>query len=253
MARRRPRRSCFELAAQSTPNDPGLVRQRRLRAADCHRLAGDPERAAALLEQLLAEVPSGVERADFLLVLISMLSSGTTMVERCDAALAEADDDDARAARILAFRCWGYLLEGDVGAALADARAALEAAERVGDPILIAVAIGRVGQAEMWAGEVTPGLLERGAEIEERLGLWLESCKALASCSRDSSCARGTSTVRAYQYRVGGKRGRPGGRIHAGPGHLEPQHARVARRQPAGSARARRRCGRTRGPDPVSA
>jgi DNA-binding CsgD family transcriptional regulator len=163
-----------ELAAESTPDDPGPARQRWLRAADFHRLAGDPERATALLEQLLTEVPSGVERADILLVLISMLSPGRSMVERCDAALAEAGGDDARAARILGFRSWGYLLEGDVGTALADARGALEAAERAGDPVLIAVAIGRIGQAEMWAGEVTPGLLERGTEIEERLGLSLE-------------------------------------------------------------------------------
>ena len=31
-----------------------------------------------------------------------------------------------------------------------------------------------VGHAETWAAEVTPGLLERGVEIEERLGLSLE-------------------------------------------------------------------------------
>ena len=36
------------------------------------------------------------------------------------------------------------------------------------------MAIARVGHAETWAAEVTPGLLERGAEIEERLGLELE-------------------------------------------------------------------------------
>ncbi len=57
--------------------------------------------------------------------------------------------DDARVARILAFRSGVHLFNGDVGAALADGRAALEAAERVGDPALLAVAIGRVGRAEM--------------------------------------------------------------------------------------------------------
>ena len=53
-----------ELAAELTPADPALARQRRLRAASFHRLAGDGERAAAMLEQLLPEVPSGVERAE---------------------------------------------------------------------------------------------------------------------------------------------------------------------------------------------
>ena len=51
---------------------------------------------------------------------------------------------------------------------------ALEKAERAGDPVLLAVVIARVAQMEMWAAEITPGLLERGVEIEERLGLALE-------------------------------------------------------------------------------
>src|SRR5262249_41484955 len=34
--------------------------------------------------------------------------------------------------------------------------------------------IARLGQIEMWAGEVTPGLLERGAELALRAGLPLD-------------------------------------------------------------------------------
>ncbi len=63
---------------------------------------------------------------------------------------------------------------GDVGSALSDGRLALDMAERVGDPALLAMAIAQVGRAENWAAEITPGLLERGVEIEERLGLALE-------------------------------------------------------------------------------
>jgi ATP/maltotriose-dependent transcriptional regulator MalT len=63
---------------------------------------------------------------------------------------------------------------GDVRTALLDARTALEKAEAVGDPALLAVTIARVGQVETYAAEITPGLLERGAEIEAQLGLWLE-------------------------------------------------------------------------------
>src|SRR5262249_40430226 len=58
--------------------------------------------------------------------------------------------------------------------ALADGRMALELAERVDDRLLVATAIAQVGRAEEWASEVTPGLLERGVEIEEQLGLALE-------------------------------------------------------------------------------
>ena len=79
-----------------------------------------------------------------------------------------------RRTRILAWRSHVRLLLNEMTGGLEDARAALQEAERVGDPVLIAVAIARVGQAETWAAEITPGLLERGAEIEERLGLSLE-------------------------------------------------------------------------------
>ena len=91
-----------------------------------------------------------------------------------DEAVAEAGDDDSRAARILSFGAGLRLFETHVQAALVDGRGALEKAERVGDPLLIAAAISQVGFAEGYAGEATPGLLERGAELEERLDLSLE-------------------------------------------------------------------------------
>src|SRR5262249_51336961 len=65
--------------------------------------------------------------------------------------------------------------EANARQALVDARAALEKAERAGDPFLLAVTIARAGMAESYAGEVTPGLLERGVEIEERELLVLET------------------------------------------------------------------------------
>jgi DNA-binding CsgD family transcriptional regulator len=58
--------------------------------------------------------------------------------------------------------------------ALGHARAALEHAERVTDPELLARAIARVAMAETWTLEVTRGLLERGVEIEEGLESSLE-------------------------------------------------------------------------------
>jgi DNA-binding CsgD family transcriptional regulator len=96
------------------------------------------------------------------------------MIELCDEALAEVPGDDARASRILAYRSFVRLFQADVRQGLVDARAALERAERVGDPTLLAVAIARVGQAEVWNADVTPGLVGRGVELEERLGLSLE-------------------------------------------------------------------------------
>jgi ATP/maltotriose-dependent transcriptional regulator MalT len=164
-----------ELAAGLTPADPSLASRRRLRAAHFHRLAGNVERAVAILDELFLEVPAGPERADVLFALAATFRAGSRRpIDLCGQALTEAEGDDARSARILAFRAWNRLLEADVTGSLADARAGLASAERVGDPELVATAIRYVGSAETWAGEITPGILERGAEIEERLGLKLE-------------------------------------------------------------------------------
>jgi DNA-binding CsgD family transcriptional regulator len=166
----------YELAAELTPEDESSeARRRRLRAADHHRLAGAGVRAAALLRELLTEVPSGVERSDVLFALVRTSSDDlATLIELCDEALVHADGDDARSARTLGYRSWIRLYQADVRSALVDARAALEKAERVGDPVLLAGAIGQVAVAEGRAGEITQGLLERGVKIEERLGLRLE-------------------------------------------------------------------------------
>jgi ATP/maltotriose-dependent transcriptional regulator MalT len=158
----------FQLAAELTPGDPPEARRRRLRAANLHRLAGSGERATAMLEQLLAETPAGLERADVLFALASIWNDRQAMLRLCDEALDEAKDDDARSARILAFRSWVFSLD-DVRSALVDGKRALAKAERVADPALLAVVIAQLGAAETHAAEMTPGLLERGVAIEERL------------------------------------------------------------------------------------
>ena len=165
----------YELAAQLTPNDPALERQRRLRAAHVHRLGGDHVRATSMLEQLRTEASTGPESADILFELASTLGADhSTSVQLCDEALSEAEGDDVRSARILGLRSWILLFKADVRAAVVDARAALERAERTGDPALVAAAIGQLATAEGRAGEVTPALLERGVEIEQSLSLSLE-------------------------------------------------------------------------------
>ena len=164
-----------ELAADLTPGDPALERQRRLRAAKSHRLAGDGARAVLLLDRILTEVPEGLERSDVLFELASTLKADPqTTIERLDEALTNADEDEMRQARILGYRGWIRVFQAEIDAALVDTRAALEKAERMGDPELIAVMIGHVAIAEGRAGDFTPGLVERGVEIEQRLGLQLQ-------------------------------------------------------------------------------
>lgn len=165
-----------ELASEMTAREDSDTRRRRVvKAAGYHRLAGHGDRAVALLRPLLVDVPSGVERADILFALVVTMRGQTVeKIELAEEALANAVDDDARSAQYLAHRMGTHLWNADVPAALADGKAALEKAERLAEPALLAVTIGRIGMVETYAAEVTPGLLERGAEIEERNGLVLE-------------------------------------------------------------------------------
>ena len=166
----------LELAARLTPGSDGaLARQRRLHAADFHRLAGDGERAAVMLEELRTEESPGTDRAEVLTALaLTFTADGPSAIALLNEALFEAQGDDSRAARILNYRGLFHLMGVDVRASLDDARAAVERVERAGDEAGLAVAIGRLGTAEMYAGEITPGLLERGVAIEERLALPLD-------------------------------------------------------------------------------
>jgi ATP/maltotriose-dependent transcriptional regulator MalT len=165
----------LELGAQLTPDDPAVARHRRLRSAGFHRLAGDLPRARTMLEQLLQEVSPGTERADILFELaMATVGNPPAFATLLEQAWPDVEADDARFARWLAFRAWARLLVSDNVRALAYARAALEKAEQVEDPELVAIVIARLGQIEMWAGEVTPGLLERGAELALRHALPLD-------------------------------------------------------------------------------
>jgi DNA-binding CsgD family transcriptional regulator len=166
----------YEIAAQLTPSvESEAHRRRRLAAAEAHRLAGDRARAGAILGELLAETPPGAERADVLFALARARQGDLpTIVSCCARALEQAGGDHRRAAEILAFMSWMRLLEGQVRDALADARAALGHAEIANDDKLLARAIARVAMAETWTLQVTPGLLERGVEIEQRLPRPLE-------------------------------------------------------------------------------
>jgi DNA-binding CsgD family transcriptional regulator len=170
---------CELAAGLTSPADDEGRRRLLLEAAGFHRLAGDGERAVNLLEGLLAEVPSGVERSDILFELVVTMRGQTVeKIELAEEALAHARDDDARSTEYLAHRVGTHLWNADVPAALADGRAALERAERVGDPALLATTISRIGTAEPYAGEITPGLLERGADLERRYELPFEYTKS---------------------------------------------------------------------------
>jgi DNA-binding CsgD family transcriptional regulator len=160
----------WDLSAQRTPPREARTRRRRqLRAAQLQFRSGDPERGTALAEQLLADVPPGAERADVLFELAGVRRAPLpTLVARFEEALAAAEGDDARSARILSVLS-SYRSAYDLRRGLADARAALAGAERAGDLGSVAQTIARVGYAETFGLEITDGLLERGIELETDL------------------------------------------------------------------------------------
>jgi DNA-binding CsgD family transcriptional regulator len=159
-----------ELAVGLTADDPALTRTRRLLAAHFHRLAGNSDESLTILNALVAEAAPGAERADVLFETALNYSMGApTAIALCDEARKEASTDDVRSTRILGIRSLYGLIGLGIRQAVSDARAALAGAERIGDPRLIAAMIARVGHAESYAADPTPGLVEHGVEIEGRL------------------------------------------------------------------------------------
>ena len=242
-----------ELAADLTPGDPALERQRRLRAAKSHRLAGDGARAVLLLERILTEVPEGLERSDVLFELASTLEADPqTTIERLDEALANAAEDEMRQARILAYRGWIRVFQAEIDAALVDTRAALEKAERIGDPALIAVMIGHVAIAEGRAGRLHPR--SRRARRRDRAAagapaaIQRESVRVAQQAPGWPGGAGSCSRV-ARRDRSEGRSAR--GRTPARAGPRRPCPDRVVRGKLAAGARPRQRGARAPPTDPA--
>jgi DNA-binding CsgD family transcriptional regulator len=159
----------LELAVRHTPA-ADQRRRRRLAAARLHRVAGDLERAAVLYRDVLRELRSGPARSEVLHALALTTRAGVTeRMELAERALEEVGDDDGLAAQLLGYLALNRWAAGQSAVALADARAGLARAERVGAPPLVAGAIGPLAFVETWRMECTPGLLERGVELERSL------------------------------------------------------------------------------------
>jgi DNA-binding CsgD family transcriptional regulator len=172
----------LELAAELTPRSDGSgARRRQGTAALFYDHAGETQHAVALLEQLLANLPEGGERADALLLLAGIAPGGACdSLRLCDEALGQAAHDLPRTIRILASRATTHACV-DLAGALADGRAAVQKAELLRrSPIstrargfdlhapagLLRAAIARLAYVETCALAETAGLLERGVSLE---------------------------------------------------------------------------------------
>lgn len=163
----------WEAAARFTPSDRRVDRRRYLhKGADARHRGGDLAGARVLLEELASDTPPGPQRAELLLRLARTRDDDlSTAIALCEQGLAEAGGHEALSSRL--HRHLSLIVSNRNGEqpSLLHARKALELAERVGDPELLAPALASVARCERMTGEVTPGLLERALVLEAAVGL----------------------------------------------------------------------------------
>ncbi len=150
----------WEQARRLTPADAGdEARRRGLEAAERRFDAGEVGRARALLEEVVAESAPGRERAKALLRLgwVSTHVEGFHAAEEVfAAALAEHHDDLALRIEIELGLAWCYHMTRGIAAAGIQARSALELADSLGEPALVAGALSGVAFLGALSGEAIP-------------------------------------------------------------------------------------------------
>ena len=147
--------------------------QRGIEAAECHFEAGETERARTLLEEIVAASPRGHARARALtrLAWVRTFREGFHDAELFEAALAEVGDDLRLQIETERGLAWCAHETGNVVAAEARARHALELAEQLGEPGVLASALAEVAFHESVRGRGIPfPTIERALSLESELG-----------------------------------------------------------------------------------
>ena len=164
----------WEMARRATPRDRGedLVR-RTHQAGVAHSDCGDTSLARSVLEQAVDLSTAGPARARVLLDLGMGLADtegwrGAWAV--FEAARGEAGNDRALRARVEQNLGYAWLFRGDLAAAERHARAALQLAEELQEPRVMAEAFGHYPFVEFLLGRgVDQELLDRGIALEGHL------------------------------------------------------------------------------------
>jgi DNA-binding CsgD family transcriptional regulator len=166
----------WDRARMLTPPDDADAWRRAIEAGECHLEAGDTDRARLLLEEVVARLPPGRERAFALMRLAWVSGFGhgfRVSVDLFRDALAEIGDDPAARIEIERGLAWSIHVTGDVVAAEAHARAALELAERLEEPGLLASALADMAFFQTIRGRGIPtALIERALELEDTQDEW---------------------------------------------------------------------------------
>ena len=164
----------WEMARRATPegHDEDLVR-RTHQAGVAHHECGDTSLARSVLEQAVDLSMAGPARARVLLDLGMGLAEnegwrGAWAV--FEAARSEAGDDHALRARIEQNLGYAWLFRGDLAASERHARAALQLAEELQEPRVMAEACTAYPFVEFLLGRgVDQELLDRGIALEEHM------------------------------------------------------------------------------------
>ncbi len=208
-----------ERACRLTPHELREdVARRSIDAADYHVESGNTPRARALLEEALASSPRGVSRAKALIPLAwtVVAAQGHREAKRLfREARAEADGDPRLEIESEQGLSWCEHHDGDLPTAAGHARSALEMAEALGDPALLATALADLGFLEFLMGHGMPRrMMERALALEQpatgRAGgisrpSWISG--RMLEWTGDLEAARSTlETLRARALEVGDER-----------------------------------------------
>lgn len=145
--------------------------ERRIRAAEHHFSAGDPDRARALLEKTIDQLPIGTPRGAALNLMAEVhlynddWSEAVAVLER---ALLDADGNPALLARTLILLAFGQRMVAKFEDSLDSVRKAVSVAEEFGDPALISRALAMSVQLNFMYGHgVDEQSLRRAVELED--------------------------------------------------------------------------------------
>lgn len=167
--------SFMEQAARLTPPDAAHdLTRRKVDAADHHVAAGETARARVLLEEVVATSDAGGTQARALhrLSKVRALEGGFGAAPPLlRQAAEEVGDDLALRTAIERDTLFSLIQVGALSEALPHARAGLQAAEALGEPILLAEALDHLCMAESLVGNgVDPDLLARAIALDEQVG-----------------------------------------------------------------------------------
>ncbi|HUA44162.1 MAG TPA: AAA family ATPase [Solirubrobacteraceae bacterium] len=162
----------LEDAARLTPIDTAETRwSRTIAAAERHLSGGNAARARELLEALMPELPKGPVRARALAQLAPTRTDDGAVIEAMlEQALAEAGDHERQRAEIETLLASSCSNRAKFAAMLEHADRAIAAAERLGDPGLLAVALGEHAVAACFNGRpIEYDGLGRALELEDHV------------------------------------------------------------------------------------